>query len=218
MKLRRIFSSAAIVVGSVAAFSAISPSAQAYSVLMSKSDVDGSISSRLSVNEGDIGRDLDPVTWVNSEGDLVGKALLKLVDPNERSGEDKLRFKLNFSNTSSDSVLRKLVVKFEDADGDLIEVVKKFDDHKGIAAGNDKSFGVRFKKSDFLTGSSSDDFNVTVLSWNTEWEKANGDKYNVEGTPEPITILGSGLAAGFGVAMKRKSGKNKGKQKEKATA
>ena len=57
---------------------------------------------------------------------------------------------------------------------------------------------------------------VTISDLGTKWQTEDGS-YQVAGVPEPMTILGSGAALGFGAIMKRRAAKgNSKKDEEKA--
>jgi hypothetical protein len=58
---------------------------------------------------------------------------------------------------------------------------------------------------------------VTISDFATKWQTQDGS-YELAGVPEPITMVGSGMALGLGALMKRKVAKQKEKQKEKAIA
>ena len=49
---------------------------------------------------------------------------------------------------------------------------------------------------------------VTISDFGTKWQTTDGS-YAVAGVPEPMTILGSGAALGFGAFMKRRSSKKR---------
>ncbi|MEM8806976.1 MAG: cistern family PEP-CTERM protein [Cyanobacteria bacterium P01_G01_bin.38] len=84
-----------------------------------------------------------------------------------------------------------------------------------LQLGHEDTFTVHLK-GDF--DSDGDGFaEATISDLGMKWQTQDGS-YAVSGVPEPITMLGTALAGGFGIAMKRKSGKNEGKQKEKNTA
>ncbi|NEP20424.1 MAG: cistern family PEP-CTERM protein [Leptolyngbya sp. SIO4C1] len=90
---------------------------------------------------------------------------------------------------------------------------------KGLQIGQSDTFAVNIF-GDFSMDSNhdtSDRAAATISDIGVKW-KGNDGSYELAGTPEPVTILGSGLAAGFGIVMKRKSGKNQRNQKEKAIA
>lgn len=54
---------------------------------------------------------------------------------------------------------------------------------------------------------------VTISDFGSKWQTDDGS-YEVAGVPEPITILGTGAALGFGVFMKRRTAKRDfGKEK-----
>ena len=56
---------------------------------------------------------------------------------------------------------------------------------------------------------------VTIASYPLKFQSAYGS-YEVAGVPEPITIVGSGLALGFGALFKREISKKRNKAKVKA--
>lgn len=91
--------------------------------------------------------------------------------------------------------------------------------NKGLQAGEEDSFIVDifgdfgvYDNSGIYTHSE-----VTISDFGAKWQTQDGS-FEVAGVPEPMTILGSGAALGFGVLMKRRNASQEGKKKKKAIA
>lgn len=92
-------------------------------------------------------------------------------------------------------------------------------------SGGDIKEGLQVGQTDWFTVKLTGDFDsnddgfaeATISDLGVKWQTQDGS-YAVTGVPEPLTILGSTMAAGFGVMMKRGSSQRKRQSKEKATA
>lgn len=199
----------------------------------------------ITLNAGDIGRTLDPITWLVPAGtgtltqDLSAKAIVKVLDLKA----NYLDLSFNITNTTADT-FKAAVLSFglgidPDASSVSISSGSTFDSatilnknfpggFKGIdvcafaannCQGGNINQGLLNGQSDAFTlriGNKTGSFanGVTIASYPVKFQSDYGS-YEAEGVPEPITIVGSGLALGFGALLKREAGKKTSKAKAK---
>lgn len=203
----------------------------------------------ITLNFGDIGRELDPITWLVPAGtgtlpqDLSAQAIVKVLD----FKADYIDLSFNISNTTSANFDAALVSFGIGVQQDISSVrltsSGSIFDSATLLAGKE-NFAGGFKGLDLCTYTSnncsggtikdglqrgrSDNFTlrissknggfasgITLASYPVKFQSDYGS-HEVAGVPEPITIVGSGLALGFGSLLKREADKKRNKQKVKA--
>lgn len=231
--------------------SAFSP-ANAYTVVRTRAQA-GNPSSYLydvGLNAGDIGRQLDPVTWSvpqnsNNSGlpaELSAKAEIKV----ENFTSNMLSLAIKLTNTTAANV-KASILSFgfavsPDANGaqliqdgaetfDAIKVKPTASFPGGFknidvcvfaannCSGGDIKQGLQSGSSDTFTlnifGKFGSDPRVTLGAFPLKYQTDYGS-YEAAGVPEPITMVGSGLALGFGAMFKKESAKRRKKTEVKA--
>ncbi len=203
----------------------------------------------ITLNFGDVGRQLDPITWLVPAGtgqltqDLSAQAIVKVLGFNA----DSIDLSFNISNTTSanfDAAITSfgLGVEQDVSSARLTKSGSLFDSATLLA--DNKTFPGGFKGIDICTFTSnncsggdikdglqrgaSDSFTlrissknggfasgITLAAYPVKFQSAQGS-YEAAGVPEPITIVGSGLALGFGTLLKKEANKKRSKQKVKA--
>lgn len=203
----------------------------------------------ITLNAGDIGRQIDPITWLVPSGtgtltqDLSARAIVKVLD----FKADFVDLSFNISNTTSANFNAALVsfgigVEENVSSVRLTKQGRVFDSATLLA--ENKTFPGGFKGIDFCTFAAnncsggdikdglqkgaSDSFTlrissktgsfasgITLASYPVKFQSDYGS-HEVAGVPEPITIVGSGLALGFGTLLKKEANKKRNKQKVKA--
>lgn len=203
----------------------------------------------ITLNASDIGRTLDPITWVvpaktgKLPQDLSAQAIVTVVDL--QSSFVDLSF--NISNTTKASFNAAIVslglgITQNVTSASLINKGDTFDSTQLLAAnstfpggfkgidictfssntckGGDIKDGLQTGESDTFTlriANKTDSFSngVTLESYPIKFQSAYGS-YEAAGVPEPITIVGSGLALGFGALFKKESTKKRSRDQVKA--
>lgn len=232
MSIKNVGLTTVLAAGLVLGSASFSP-ANAYGVTPDKA---------ITLNSGDIGRTLDPLTWLvpagtgTLPGDLSATANVTVVD--FQTNYFDLLF--DFKNTSANA-FKASVVSFglgvdPDATGVSISSGTIFDSatllnktfpggfkgidicafganncqggnvNQGLLNGQSDTFSLRIE-GNFADG-------VTLTSYPVKFQTDYGS-YEAAGVPEPITIIGSGLALGFGALLKRESAKKTSKTKAK---
>lgn len=247
------FLSTVAATASIAVISSAFSPANAYSVIRTNAQA-GNPSSFLydvGLNAGDIGRQLDPVTWSiaknsNNSGlpvELSAKAEIKV----ENFTSKMLSLAIKLTNTTVAS-FRSSIVSFgfgvsPDANGaQLIQDANQTYD--AVRVKPTSNFPGGFKNIDVCvfggntcnggdikkglqSGGQSDTFmlnifgnfgsdpSVTLSAFPIKFQTEQ-DSYEAAGVPEPLTVVGSGLALGFGALFKKESAKKRKKAEVKA--
>lgn len=190
----------------------------------------------IALNKGDIGRTLDPMYWTIAETspDVTAKALITVANFTESS----LLLDFTITNTTP-SDFQAALVSF--AFGATPDVTATFYDKGTVfdLASSTSQFTDGFKQMDVCvyssnnctggdikdglqSGGSSDTFQllltgnfgsepeVTLSSFAAKFQTQSGS-YTTAGVPEPITMVGSGLALGFGALFKKEASKKRKK-------
>lgn len=191
----------------------------------------------ITLNAGDIGRTLDPITWLvpaepgKLPQDLSARTIVTVLDL--QSSFVDLSF--NISNTTKASFNAAIVslglgITQNVTSASLINKGNTFNSTQLLAANS--TFpggfkGIDIKGGDIKAGESdtftlriannTDSFSngVTIESYPIKFQSAYGS-YEAAGVPEPITIVGSGLALGFGALFKKESTKKRSRDQVKA--
>ncbi len=246
------FVSTVTAAASIAVISSAFAPANAYSVIRTNAQA-GNPSSFLydvGLNAGDIGRQLDPVTWSipknsNNTGlpvELSAKAEIKV----ENFTSKMLSLAIKLSNTTVAN-FHSSIVSFgfgvsPDANGaQLISSAQQTYDAVRIKPngnfpggfknidvcvysgrgcnGGDIKKGLQGGQSDTfmlnIFGNFGSDPSVTLSAFPLKFQTEQ-DSYEAAGVPEPITVVGSGLALGFGALFKKESAKKRKKAEVKA--
>jgi hypothetical protein len=199
----------------------------------------------ITLNANDIGRTLDPITWLvptsNSlPQELSAQAIFTVLDLQSSF----IDLSIDISNTTEAS-FNSAILSFGlgiEQSVDKVSVTSKgsaFDSatllasnktfpggFKGIdvcafaannCTGGDIKQGLQNGQSDTFTLRISNTTNsfasgVTIGSYPIKFQSDYGS-YEAAGVPEPITIIGSGLALGFGALLKKETTKKRSKVK-----
>lgn len=245
----------AIAAAGIAVLSSAVAPANAYSVQLNDRTAGNPSGQKLydiGLDQYDIGRTLDPVTWLlkagtgNDQGDIntvdiSAKAIIKVLalDPNS------LKLSFNFTNTT-DVTYQSSVVSFGfgvspnagevsfSKSGNIFDnarILPKQQNYPGGfkqidvcvfssngCTGGDIKNGLLSGQSDFFEllikpkqgtsffNSSTGSSQVTLSDLPIKFQTQDGS-YELAGVPEPITVVGSGLALGFGALFKQKAAK-----------
>lgn len=199
----------------------------------------------ITLNSSDVNRELDRIKWLvpasttGLSNDLSAEAVItvKTLDSNF------LELAINFLNTTSTS-LQAAVTGFGlavDPDATSVNLVAgEFFDNaelqtgqqnfpggfKGIdicafssqnCSGGDIKSGLQAGSSDTFTLKIGGNFSkgVTIASYPVKFQ-TEGGSFEAAGVPEPITVIGSGLALGFGALLKKEASKKHSKEKIKS--
>lgn len=247
------FLSTVAAAASIAVISTAFSPANAYSVIRTRAQA-GNPSSYLydvGLNAGDIGRQLDPVTWSVAQNskksglpvELSAKAEIKV----ENFTSNMLSLAIKLTNTTAAN-FQASIVSFgfgvsPDANGaQLIQDGARTYD--AVKINPKSSFPGGFKNIDVcvfsantchggdikqglqsggnfdtftlnIFGNFGSDPRVTLSAFPLKYQTEQGS-YEAAGVPEPITMVGSGLALGFGAIFKKESGKKRKKTEVKA--
>lgn len=199
----------------------------------------------ITLNAGDIGRTLDPITWLVPASGTLSQALsAQAIVTVLNLDSSFIDLSINISNTTKadfNSAIVSVGLGIEQS-VNKVSVTKKgsaFDSATLLAS--NKTFPGGFKGIDVcafaanncsggdikqgLQNGQSDTFNlrisnttnsfasgVTIGSYPIKFQSDRGS-YEAAGVPEPITIVGSGLALGFGALLKKETAKKRSKVK-----
>lgn len=205
----------------------------------------------ITLDQGDIGRTLDPITWLVPSGtgqltqDLSAQTTITVVDLQANF----IELSFNILNTTQSTlqdfnaavVSLGLGIDQNVSNVSLVDAGETFDSTKVLASnqtftegfkgidicafsstncsGGDIKDGLQIGESDTFTlkiSNTTGSFSsgVTIASYPVKFQSSQGS-YTTAGVPEPITIIGSGLALGFGALLKKESAKKQSKDKVK---
>lgn len=203
----------------------------------------------VTLNSGDIGRNLDPIKWLvpagttNGSGETTQVALSAITNVKVKDFTNTaLTLAINITNTTQvlaggnasilafgfgispdatsvsingSSIFDTAIVQsgqqqfaggFKQIDVCIFSAGCKGGDVKsGLQAGQTTSFELTINSKSFWDAEKSTNF-VTLSDFPMKFQTSDGS-FEPAGVPEPMTILGSGLALGFGALFKRQVAK-----------